>query len=100
MTPGSVLRPRRRAPPPPPSPPPPAPSPPLLAMLRSSLLVFILPVVLLAPAASASAMASHDGWPPTSMLVMNKTDRDRPLDARPGLDPFGGKDPNYRCDSI
>ena len=48
----------------------------------------------------ASALASHEGWPPMHMLVMNKTDSSRPLDARPGHDPFGGQDPNYRCDSI
>jgi hypothetical protein len=34
------------------------------------------------------------------MLLMNKTDADRPLDARPGRDPFGGTDPAYSCDAI
>jgi hypothetical protein len=64
----------------------------------------LLPAALLlavaVDAAPASALASHDGWPPVHMLVMNKTDSSRPLDARPGYDPFGGTDPNYRCDSI
>jgi hypothetical protein len=55
---------------------------------------------LLAVPATAGALASHDGWPPVHMLLMNKTDKPRPLDARPGHDPFGGKDPNYRCDSV
>jgi hypothetical protein len=69
-------------------------------MSRSLLLTLALLVALLATAAPAGALASHDGWPPTSMLLMNKTDGSRPLDARPGFDPFGGRDRNYRCDSI
>ncbi len=58
-------------------------------------------IVLFRPAA-ASALASHVGWPPREpgMLLMNKTDAARPLDARPGLDPFGGLDPQYRCDAV
>jgi Ca2+-binding RTX toxin-like protein len=31
---------------------------------------------------------------------MNKTDSSRPLDARPGHDPFGGRDRRYSCDAI
>lgn len=51
--------------------------------------------------APAGAMASHVGWPEVDgMLLMNKTDRPRPLDARPGRDPFAGQDRLYRCDSI
>jgi Ca2+-binding RTX toxin-like protein len=34
------------------------------------------------------------------MLLMNKTDAPRPLDARPGHDPFAGTDPRYSCDAI
>jgi Ca2+-binding RTX toxin-like protein len=34
------------------------------------------------------------------MLLMNKRDSDRPLDARPGKDPFGGQDPRYSCDEV
>src|SRR3954470_22696259 len=49
---------------------------------------------------SASALASHDGWPPMNMLLMNKDDSTRPLDARPGFDPFGGRDSRYSCDSL
>jgi hypothetical protein len=63
----------------------------------------VLALALLALAvvpSSAPALASHDGWPPTTMLLMNKTDAARPLDARPGLDPFGGTDPRYSCDGI
>ena len=48
---------------------------------------------------AASALASHDGWPPMHMLVMNKDDSSRPLDARPGFDPFGGRDSSYSCDT-
>ncbi|MEA2294546.1 MAG: hypothetical protein QOE86_2185 [Solirubrobacteraceae bacterium] len=69
-------------------------------MSRFSVLAIALSCALLLPASAASALASHDGWPPTTMLVMNKTDANRPLDARPGLDPFGGQDPHYRCDAV
>jgi Ca2+-binding RTX toxin-like protein len=59
-------------------------------------------VALLAAAASAgpaSANTSHEGWPRINgMLLMNKLDQSRPLDATPGHDPFGGQDPAYRCD--
>ena len=52
-------------------------------------------------ATSATASTSHDGWPKINgMLLMNKTDLARPLDARPGHDPFGGTDPRYSCDAI
>jgi hypothetical protein len=53
------------------------------------------------PAGAATASTSHEGWPRINgMLLMNKTDRARPLDARPGHDPFGGTDPIYSCDSV
>jgi Ca2+-binding RTX toxin-like protein len=45
-------------------------------------------------------MATHEGWPPISLLLMNKDDSTRPLDARPGHDPFGGDDPSYSCDTV
>jgi Ca2+-binding RTX toxin-like protein len=52
-------------------------------------------------AASALGMASHAGWPPiTGMLLMNKLDQSRPLDGRPGADPFDGTDPQHLCDGI
>ena len=52
-------------------------------------------------ATSATANTSHDGWPQINgMLLMNKTDLARPLDARPGHDPFGGTDPRYSCDAV
>jgi hypothetical protein len=51
--------------------------------------------------AVATANTSHDGWPKIDgVLLMNKTDRSRPLDARPGRDPFGGRDARYSCDAI
>jgi hypothetical protein len=50
---------------------------------------------------AAAANTSHAGWPPiTGMLLMNKTDSSRPLDARPGHDPFDGVDPAYSCDAV
>src|SRR5215213_2019153 len=40
-----------------------------------------------------------DGWPRiTGMLLINSQHTNRPLDARIGNDPFGGKDKRYRCD--
>ena len=52
-------------------------------------------------AASAGANTSHAGWPQiTGMLLMNKADQSRPLDGRPGQDPFGGTDPTYSCDGL
>jgi len=55
----------------------------------------------LAAAPGAVAMTSHAGWPEIDgMLLMNKDDSDRPLDGRPGFDPFGGEDPTYSCDTI
>src|SRR3954466_10010439 len=52
-------------------------------------------------ASVATANTSHKGWPPiTGVLLMNKTDTARPLDARPGHDPFGGRDRRYRCDGV
>jgi Ca2+-binding RTX toxin-like protein len=52
-------------------------------------------------AGTAAASTSHDGWPRINgMLLMNKTDAPRPLDARPGHDPFAGTDPTYSCDAV
>jgi hypothetical protein len=51
--------------------------------------------------AVAVGNTSHEGWPPIDgVLLMNKTDSPRPLDARPGQDPFGGTDRRYSCDAI
>jgi Ca2+-binding RTX toxin-like protein len=48
--------------------------------------------------ASAPANTSHAGWPPiTGMLLMNKLDQARPLDGRPGGDPFDGTDYSNSC---
>jgi hypothetical protein len=52
-------------------------------------------------ASTAPAMTSHDGWPSIDgMVLMNKRDQSRPLDARAGHDPFDGRDPRYRCDGL
>lgn len=61
--------------------------------LLPALLLLLLP-------ADALAKADQTGWPKFDHLVMNKNDSNRPLDARPGFDLFGGKDPEYRCDSL
>jgi hypothetical protein len=52
----------------------------------------------LAAPRARTAEASHAGWPAiTGMLLMNKRDQSRPLDGRPGHDPFDGADPSYSC---
>src|SRR3954469_16865662 len=69
----------------------------------SAMRKLLLPILAagLIPAAAAPANTSHKGWPTINgMLLMNKTDRARPLDGRPGQDPFGGADPRYSCDEI
>src|SRR4051794_41967531 len=67
--------------------------------------ILVLSTALLAAgglaAGAATANTSHDGWPQIDgVLLMNKTDTARPLDARPGRDPFGGRDRRYSCDAI
>jgi Ca2+-binding RTX toxin-like protein len=70
-------------------------------MIVRKLLVSLLALGALAPAATAAANTSHDGWPRIEgVLFMNKDDSSRPLDARPGQDPFGGQDSRYSCDSV
>jgi Ca2+-binding RTX toxin-like protein len=50
-------------------------------------------------ARARTAEASHLGWPTiTGMLLQNSTNENRPLDGRPGHDPFDGTDPSYSCD--
>lgn len=50
---------------------------------------------------AAVANTSHAGWPAiTGMLLMNKRDQSRPLDGRPGHDPFDRADPSYSCDGL
>ena len=72
-------------------------------MLRSSPFrvaasALLVVTVLAVPALSNT---SHAGWPRVNgMLLMNKLDQNRPLDARPGHDPFSGTDPEYRCDGL
>jgi hypothetical protein len=71
--------------------------------MRCRRLLPLAPVVAVALAilvpAIAGANTSHAGWPKiTGMLLMNKHDQSRPLDGRPGQDPFGGADRSYSCD--
>ena len=61
-----------------------------------------LVVALVALALSAPACAlgntSHAGWPAIDgMLLINKLDQSRPLDGRPGSDPFDGADFSEPC---
>jgi hypothetical protein len=51
--------------------------------------------------ATTHAKTSHEGWPRIDgVLLMNKQDQSRPLDARPGQDIFGRTDPSYSCDGL
>ena len=52
------------------------------------------------PAATAAANTGPKQPRIDGMLLMNKTDAARPLDARPGHDPFAGTDPRYSCDAV
>ncbi|MGZ4268415.1 MAG: calcium-binding protein [Solirubrobacteraceae bacterium] len=67
-------------------------------MSRARVALAVGMLLVLSPAAAANT--SHQGWPRIDMLLMNKTDRSRPLDARPGFDPFGGQDSRYSCDAV
>ena len=73
-------------------------------MVRKNQTVLPFSLALLASLAlvdAAFAKTSHKGWPRINgMLLMNKNDGSRPLDARPGHDPFAGQDRSYRCDTI
>lgn len=69
--------------------------------LISLMLVLLALVAIAVAGAPARANTSHAGWPKINgMLLMNKDDSDRPLDARPGHDPFAGHDASYKCDTI
>jgi Ca2+-binding RTX toxin-like protein len=62
----------------------------------------VLTITLLAAVAGvARANTSHEGWPKiTGVLLMNRQDQSRPLDARPGGDLFDRTDPSYSCDGL
>jgi Ca2+-binding RTX toxin-like protein len=68
---------------------------------RLPLSLLAVAVGLLTLAGPVVAKTSHDGWPRISgVLLMNKQDQSRPLDARPGHDLFGHTDPSYSCDGL
>jgi Ca2+-binding RTX toxin-like protein len=67
-----------------------------------TLAVFVAALTAVATAAPPGAVNQRgDGWPEINgMLLINQFDDDnRPLDARPGMDPFQGRDPAYSCDA-
>lgn len=67
--------------------------------LLPALLIAALAVLVAAAPSQAQRKASHAGWPKIDgLLLINKFDQTRPLDARGGHDPFDGADPTYRCD--
>src|SRR5262245_54797587 len=69
--------------------------------IRQACGVLATGVLLALAAAPAGAITSHDGWPRINgMLLMNKLDQGRPLDARAGQDPFHALDNRYRCDGL
>ena len=73
----------------------------LRSLRFAAIVAALIAALLVASLATAEANTSHAGWPRIDgMLLMNKLDQSRPLDARPGHDPFGGTDPRYRCDGL
>jgi hypothetical protein len=73
---------------------------------RVSLLVavLLLAALMLARAAAPSGAitkADHSDWPTIDgALVINRDNSRRPIDMRPGRDPFQHTDPSYSCDGI
>ncbi|HEX3874516.1 MAG TPA: hypothetical protein VHW26_10260 [Solirubrobacteraceae bacterium] len=64
---------------------------------RLSAALIAVALALMAPAASL-ANTSHAGWPPiTGMVLINLLDQPRPLDGRPGGDPFDGSFASKVC---
>jgi hypothetical protein len=69
--------------------------------VRSALSLGLIVIAFGVLPALSLANTSHAGWPKiTGVLLMNKQDQDRPLDARPGQDIFGGVDSSYSCDGL
>lgn len=59
----------------------------------------VVSLVLAAPATARKA--THEHWPAiTGALVINRDNSSRPIDLRPGHDPFQATDPTYSCDGI
>lgn len=73
---------------------------PVALLLLAALLA--VAAVSQAPAAPPGAVNQfQDGWPAlTHLTLSNRNNLERPLDARPGRDPFGGTDPSYSCDGV
>jgi hypothetical protein len=68
-------------------------------MARKMILVLLVAALPQVPVAAANT--SHAGWPRINgVLLMNKHDQGRVLDARPGRDPFAGQDSRYSCDGV
>ncbi|MGI8802513.1 MAG: calcium-binding protein [Solirubrobacteraceae bacterium] len=62
------------------------------------ILCAVAALALVVPAAASAEKASHAGWPSiTGELLINKLDQARPLDGRPGSDPFDGSDSSVPC---
>lgn len=73
-----------------------------LTLLRPRRWALTMTLALLAAIGSGTAAVAktdQSDWPEvTGVLLMNKQDQNRPLDARPGHDLFGGADSTYSCD--
>jgi RTX calcium-binding nonapeptide repeat (4 copies) len=75
---------------------------PLAMLLCAAMLAAAAIAVPSAPAAPKGAVNQFkDGWPKITHLVLsNRDNSSRPIDGRPGRDPFGGTDPTYSCDGV
>ncbi len=72
---------------------------PFAALILAALLATAALAPMTAAAPPGAVNQAKDGWPEiTGMLLINRNDADRILDARPHHDPFGGTDPRYSCD--
>ncbi|MDQ5808778.1 MAG: hypothetical protein M3320_08895, partial [Actinomycetota bacterium] len=72
---------------------------PVAVLILAALLATAALAPVTAAAPPGAVNQAKDGWPEiTGMLLINRNDADRILDARPHHDPFGGTDPRYSCD--
>ncbi len=73
----------------------------LKLMRRLPIVMVALAIACALAAPAALANASKADWPIINgMLLINGHDGNRPLDGRPGHDPFDHTDPSYSCDEI
>jgi hypothetical protein len=69
--------------------------------LSAALVCAVVPLTHAVAAPPGAVNQRGDGWPTINgLLLMNSHHDGRPLDARPGHDPFMGTDHRYLCDGV